>query len=268
VSSDAAIRHEDPCSWSPLVYGRTRLVDGWWRALPQPPPDQWLSEMVFAAVAGGRSLTSAGQPRYLLARDATRVLLGIACAAASVSAAMNADKAGRSLYTLVGWTAGDPTAAIPPLASFKEHALSWASIEYTRWLTQTWEKPDAPVITTPSGPAPWQPSAILDNPYPLHVKTGFTLIVPAMQAEQLWEAVRASREPAAIVVGWRRWIHADLRMLTAVSADDADLPMTIRAGTGSSPARLRRPGGRVPAIEKFLTEVTSRIRQSLHVNDD
>jgi hypothetical protein len=264
VSSKGAARHEDTERWSPLVYGRTRMVDNWWRALPQARADQWISEMVFAAVAGGRGLTSEGQPRYLLARDATRVLLGVTCAAASLSATMNAEVTGRSLYTLIGWTTSDPSACIPPLTTLREYALSWASAEYERWLAVHWDKPDAPTSSTSAGQAPWQslaipPPAIPGNSHPLRRRTGFTLIVPAAQADQLWEAARAARKPVAIVVGWQRWTHADRVILTALSADDADSAMTVRTETGARSAKFRRSNG--TDIGTLLRNSISRTRQ-------
>lgn len=266
VSSEVGTRQEDAPLWSPVVYARTHMVDSWWRALPQSGADKLISDTVFAAVAGGRGLTSEGWPRYLLARDATRVLLGVACAAASVSATMNTEVGGRSLYTLIGWTTSNPSAYVPPLASLREHAISWASAEYEKWLAPNWDKPDAPTAGTSGSQAPWQSlaipaSTIPANSDPLRSRAGFTLIVPAAQADQLWEAARAAPEPVTIVVGWQRWMHADRRVLTGLSADDADSAMTVRTETGAQPTRFRRPGRQGSNIGAFLRDVISWAQQ-------
>jgi hypothetical protein len=75
-------------------------------------------------------------------------------------------------------------------------------------------------------------------------------------ADQLRESARAAREPVAIVVGWQRWTHADRRVLTALSADDAESAMTVR-----SEADAGHPGRRGPDIRRLLRSAMSSVHR-------
>src|SRR6266851_2011254 len=89
--------------WAPVVYGRTRRADFWWRAVPAGLGHRgWLADVVPAAVAGGRLLE---RPRFLLSRsEDDRILIGVACRAAELSEDMNSHER-RPLYCFVGWVA-------------------------------------------------------------------------------------------------------------------------------------------------------------------
>ena len=88
--------------WFPIVYGRTRRADRWWRALPGEPDPEWMRSAVRATVHGGRGLLTG--PRLVLSQDGRHRLIGLACQASVLSDTMNSDGQ-RALYCFVGWAA-------------------------------------------------------------------------------------------------------------------------------------------------------------------
>jgi hypothetical protein len=241
-----------PRLWSPLVYGRTRYVDEWWRAKPAEGISPEQASVVRAVVAGGRGLAPQDQPRFALSRDSQQVLVAVACSAASVSGTMNTESRERSLYTLVGWLTDDLRAQVPSLAEFAVHALDWASAEYERWVALTWEDRVAPWQPTPPSEPPWAPPETPVTGERLVFKPGTSLIVPESQAGALWDAARMTTRQVAVVVGWKHRSHADLQSLNAIAAADVESPTRVRA---SSSAPRSAP--------HILTKISAALEQIL-----
>ena len=204
-------------AWAPVVYGRTRRADVWWRALPAFADPQWLKESVHAVVAGGRRLGDA--PRFLLTQDRRYRLVGVACQARELSETMNSDGS-RALYCFVGWvaerTADEPH--VPELAELQRRYVEWASPEYERWVREDWDVHPADarrVHETPVAPPPWT----ADEPGCGEPLPAAREAWPAAMAGELWERGRASTAAYALAVGWQAVSDAPFA-ITQLAAQD------------------------------------------------
>ncbi|MBT0773268.1 hypothetical protein KIH74_30265 [Kineosporia sp. J2-2] len=199
--------------WYPVVHGRTRSVDRWWRVLPEGLTEgesAWLRQAVQAVVAGGRDL--AVGPRFLLADEGRLRLVGVACQAGLLSRTMATDTgkaAGRPLYTFVGWMnrSPSPPAPVPGLPAWQAHLADWAAPVYDHWVGQDWDRParklNAPNLSRP-GEAPWEVAALpADGAWtPARTSPPGVRVVPAARAEAVWNAAVAGPGPVLLTTGW------------------------------------------------------------------
>lgn len=263
--------------WSPVVYGRTRHVDRWWRAIPADttgagasPGSSWLAGPLHAVVQGGRDLTTA--PRFLLARRDSRHLVGVACRAADLDPERCSDGV-RDLYCFVGWAG---TGEVPTLTRLQSCYREWAGAEYRRWVGADWgtsEAADPAPHRTPGGAPPWPDPDTRDaepdtdppgNAPPAPEAPGRLVVWPEPDAGLLWHTVAAGVGDAVLVTGLQRINRNRLRDATHVASADAaerhllgpapDLdarPAPIESPTAPTPGRrsviragwdlLRRP---------------------------
>jgi hypothetical protein len=193
---------EHRARWAPVVYGRTRRVDRWWRAVPEDVAGAWLEPQVMGVVAGGRRLVEG--PRFLLAQGSTHLLVGTACQARLLSDTMHSDGT-RELYCFVGWVAPrDEAVRAPELERLREEFQAWAVPVYAEWMAHDWNLPprnlQAPRPTPPE-PARWttpaEPKPVVDQWY-----VGHSHVWPIDAARMIWEGVRAAPHPATVSVGW------------------------------------------------------------------
>ncbi|GHJ47134.1 hypothetical protein Cs7R123_44760 [Catellatospora sp. TT07R-123] len=220
--------------WAPVVFGRTRNADVWWRAVPAGVSHRdWLTTAVGAVVDGGHHLD---RPRFLISRDsAGNMLVGVACRAAQLHPEMNSHE-NRPLHTFVGWVAPASTPDPPTLAELREHWQEWAGPVYTHWVGGDWDKhlsqlrdphitaPEhAPWHDTRAGRLPERESTIDDDGQQLRLKVkDGTWLIPAAKAEHFWELAFTSYEPFAVVFGWQQQRQARRRGATHVVVDDVD----------------------------------------------
>ncbi|GGV29881.1 hypothetical protein [Streptomyces spectabilis] len=221
--------------WTPVVYGRTRRADRWWRAVPRDVDREWLAAVVTGLTAGGRDLDQG--PRFLLAQNRRNRLVGVACRAAEISTSMNSDGS-RPLYCFVGWCAPLAGAAGggPVLAELQDRYVPWASPVYEKWMRADWEthpsrlhQPHEP----PPGPPPWGTAPA--RTAPLRPEPEHPLHWPAADADIPWRIARDSGSPCAVSLGWRR--ARDAQALTGVRSDIAadDVREVVKAGRPAPP---------------------------------
>ncbi len=194
--------------WTPVVYGRTRRADRWWRAVPVGADREWLAAAVTGVTAGGRGLEHG--PRFLLAQNRSSRLVGVACRAAALSASMNSDGS-RPLYCFVGWCAPLARAVgeAPALAELREHYVRWAAPVYEEWMRADWEVHPSRLHQShepPPGPAPWPwsgtgPAPDVQNH---HSMPGWPWYWPTDEAEIPWRMAAYSEWPCVVSLGWRR----------------------------------------------------------------
>lgn len=214
-------------AWLPIVWGRTRTGDSWWRARPTGPRlGEWVTDLVSAVFAGGADLAA---PRFLLARAHGHWVTGVACSAADLDASMSIDAHGRELFTFVGWLAPVDGGAVelPALVDWAAHRTAWAGATYTEWCLPDWDKhwSDAAIAqqSVPQG-APWPigtrpPDAV---PEPLITDASRAVLHPEADAARLWASGTASITSFILVTGWSaidaldpdRLTHATVRGLT------------------------------------------------------
>jgi hypothetical protein len=213
-------------AWTPVVYGRTRRADQWWRALPPDMDREWARRAVTAATAGGVGLERGH--RLLLAQSSQHRLVGGACYARDLSATMNSDGR-RPLYCFVGWSsewdAGWPD--VPSLPELSESFVTWAADVYERCMRLDWDLHDS-LVRQPrdsvAEPAPWS------DPAPARVATapplplGAAVAWPEDAGPAAWDLLRRSDDPGLLVTGWERVGDADPEPGTwIVSYDVAEL---------------------------------------------
>ncbi|MUN39524.1 hypothetical protein [Actinomadura litoris] len=217
--------------WAPVVYGRTRHADTWWRALPEGIDQRgWLEGVVRAAVAGGAGLH--GAPRFVLARSGAHRLVGVACQAADLSDTMHSDGA-REMYCFVGWVAsGGPSGPPPPGPAWpqlRDSYRSWAGAVYERWMDPVWTAPLSelrwPRRSRPE-PAPWP--APPPRPFSAAPPPAGAEVVPPPGWEQTWDEANDAVHPITVVLGWESMPRG---------AHPAGLG-TVRLGVVGAPARL------------------------------
>ncbi|MFC5750850.1 hypothetical protein [Actinomadura rugatobispora] len=228
--------------WSPVVYGRTRWVDRWRRAWPAGVPLGGRPEKAMLDVInGGEDLVrpDAGEeshaPRFLLARGADGVLVGVACRARMLSDAMHTDlQGGRELYCFVGWFgAGGSVADLPPLADLAARCQEWAGRVYERFMKPVWELHEDQIVlerTLPE-PAPWASTSVKETEGEggrrLSVQPDVVHVLPADQAAEYWDRAVLTGADFALATGW--WTMADRRAehLTHLCVEGVREPRTI-----------------------------------------
>ncbi|GAA2853050.1 hypothetical protein Acy02nite_51020 [Actinoplanes cyaneus] len=228
--------------WYPIVYGRTRRADRWWRVLPDGPDPEWIRSAVRATVHGGRGLPHG--PRFALAQDGRHRLVGVACQAAMLSATMNSDGQ-RDLYCFVGWV-GEQRIVQPPrgpsIEALERGYVPWASPVYEHWMGRDWDLHDSQVgePRRPDGvPPPWQPAdedPIQETAWRFDpaVRYGW----PTSQRSVPWDLARADRRPVTVVVGFpsARDVPVEPPMLVAVADITSPTPLDARPPAAAPPA--------------------------------
>jgi hypothetical protein len=196
--------------WAAVVYGRTRAADSWWQAAPHGSSTAgWLAQFVYAAFAGGRGLDAC--PRFLVAQDSRRRIIGVACQAHELSGQMYSDGQ-RELSCFVGWVADRSAVAEssdlagPALEELRQQYAHWAAPVYQEIMTPVWDLPHSPfrrpAVTVPAAP-PWdeQDGGVeydLSERVP-HPGEG---LWPAGTWPALWAAALATTGSFTCVVGW------------------------------------------------------------------
>ncbi|WP_436531850.1 hypothetical protein [Actinoplanes sp. HUAS TT8] len=190
--------------WAPILYGRTRYADMWWRVLPPGETDRGtLAGLVLATVGGGDALDL--RPRFVLARGDFGVLAGVACDAAEVSDTM-ATQARRPLYTFVGWL-GPAGARVPAYATWERRWREWARPTYDRLMRVDWDLPEHEV-TGPRTAEPEQFAGYVGDEPGSPDETwrpavpGAIWLLPEAQAAGAWDAARDAPGPFCLCTGW------------------------------------------------------------------
>ncbi|WP_242907326.1 hypothetical protein [Actinomadura terrae] len=201
--------------WAPVVYGRTRHADTWWRALPEGIDQHgWLDEVVRAALAGGAGLR--GAPRFVLARSGAHRLVGVACQAADLSATLPSDTlhsdtphsdGAREMYCFVGWAASGgpagPPPAGPPWPLLRDSYRRWAGDVYERWTAPVWTAPLSelrwPRRSRPE-PPPWPAPPL--RPFSAAPPPAGVEVVPPSGWEEAWDEANVAVHPVTVVLGW------------------------------------------------------------------
>jgi hypothetical protein len=214
----------DP-GWFPIVWGRTRTEDEWWRAVPETIAVSDLRGLIEAATIAHPARLD--NPRFLLARRYGQWIFGGACAASTVSASMNRDKDDRELKVFVGWSAPVTEQAPPCLADVHAGFAEWAGPVYEKWMGLDWDlgrdELRHPHRTKP-GPPPWEQSGApvvsvaVSNSEPvataLTVAPGVVRLYPETEQHRIWASGLASNEPFVLVVGWLLRRNIPLHHLT------------------------------------------------------
>lgn len=223
-------------SWFPIVWGRTRRADSWWRVLPAGLDfDGWPAEVVTAAYAGGLNLE---RPRFLLARLHGWWVTGVACAAVELDPSMAEDQHGRDLFTVVGWMAKIATEpALPQLQDWEDRYLAWAAPTYTDWCREDWDKHfssvsdphESPLVSPAWADAP-EASEQVDAR--LVRRPGRVQMFPATTRFELWRAGSNAIEPFVLVTGWAEQQAVDFRWVTHVAIAGLDQPNEVDAADG------------------------------------
>ncbi|WP_434743458.1 hypothetical protein [Micromonospora sp. SH-82] len=234
--------HPTP-DWSPVVFGRTRHADAWWRAVPAGLTGvDWLTDVVHATVNNGRRIDDG--PRFALAQVDAGVLVGVACRATELSEEFG-EQAGRRLYTFVGWVGPVRAAAqIPPLSAWRDRWRDWTRTTYHDWLRIDWDRP-ARTLHTPHESTPGLPGWVTGPPSvgtaeatapaaPTPASRGTVWLLPAGHADAGWETVRRGAGPAVHVVAGDHRRNVLLDGVTHVYA--GDVPEPHRHPTPTEPA--------------------------------
>ena len=219
--------------WYPLVWGRTRRTDTWWRVLPaELEQEGWVSDVIAAVYAGGLDLAL---PRFLLARVHDRWMTGVACRARDLDETMAADEHGRPLFTFVGWTAAtadDP--ALPSLADWEQSSVAWAAPTYRAWVGPDWSEHvsalHGPHEATPESVG-W-PDTTPGEAEPLVYTPGHLVLVPAADRHALWQSATVTREPFVLVVGWVNRQALEPHLLTHAAVEGIQEPMHVTVSSG------------------------------------
>jgi len=239
--------------WSPVVYGRTHRVDRWWRAWPeQEPPQGWAGRALSDVVNGGKLLVrwdgarETETPRYLLARGASGVLVGVACRAKVLSGDMHTDlQGGRELYCFVGWFGRDPgTTDLPSLAELSGQGIEWASRQYERFMGPVWQAHEGQfdVERTVPEEAPWKLSSHDRGQALLPLSTDTLHYFPADGAEDLWKRAVVTRGEFALATGWQEAPHRPPEHLTHLCLADLTAPKELpKPRPKPAPAAPRPP---------------------------
>lgn len=206
--------------WAPVVYGRTAASDSWWQAVPDGlSSGGWLGTVVHSAYFRARELRE--RPRFLLAQDHSRRIVGVACRAATLDATMGSD-GHRELFCFVGWVAdrsADTTPAAPRFEDLCRDYARWAGSVYTRLMAPIWHEPPArnsgPKATLPEE-VRW-PSATGNGPGP-RIDDG---VWPEASWPALWDGLRTAAEPFTCVIGWQHMTTARFEDATHLGVADA-----------------------------------------------
>lgn len=243
-----------------MVYGRTRHVDSWWRAVPASevgsPGAGWLAGPLYAVVQGGREL--ADGPRFLMARADAGLLVGVACRARDLAADLSSDGA-RELYCFVGWVGPGPA---PSLADLARGYPQWAGVEYRRWVGPDWDASpaaDPPSHPTTPGPPPWPELGPPSNPVEVPAVPGSVQIWPQRHAGELWAAVAAGIGPAVLVTGLRVARRGRLRGMT--HAASADTTERYLLGEVAPPDGLAAPASDEAQSRSWVRTVLDLVRR-------
>jgi hypothetical protein len=220
--------------WAPVVYGRTAVADMWWQAVPEGADDSgWLVGVVRAVFAGGSELKAS--PRFLLAQDLARRIVGVACRARDLSDRMYSDGQ-RELSCFVGWMTSRSAVAEsgaqggPALTDLQERYAQWAAPVYEEVMSPVWDLPHSPfrrpAVTYPVT-APWDQTVryVLSEAAPRPAE-GFW---PAPAWPQVWAAALATADPFTCVTGWQHARSARRKDVTHLGAADApprEVPLT------------------------------------------
>ena len=228
--------------WAPVVYGRTKYVDTWWRAVPKDVDagaGAWLRAKINAVVAGGVELE--GGPRFLLAQNARHRVVGAALKVAQLGTTMDLDSRG-GLYCFVGWFAARG-AAPPLLADLRDGYRGWAARLYEDVMRPVWEESGLRVQeprTSEPAPPPWRPA-------PSHALRGLTPLAPSAQVpdtwpyegwDYLWTAATQSPDDLTCVIGWPRAATARFEGVThlgAVEGPQREIPRLPLLETSHTP---------------------------------
>lgn len=229
--------------WAPVLYGRTRYADRWWRVLPPGQTEHGvLAGLVLATVGGGDALDL--RPRFVLARGAFGVLVGVACPAASVSDTM-AMQAGRPLYTFVGWL-GPIGAQVPSYEVWEQHWREWARPAYDRLMSPDWDLPDHEVAgprAAEPGPPVWEPDeepALADDPLP-PAESDAVWLFPESLAAAVWGSARGSGGPFCLTTGWTWGKRTRAGRITHLCSEDVPEQRLTRPESLLPPATPLRP---------------------------
>jgi hypothetical protein len=215
--------------WMPLVYGRTRRVDRWWREVPSGIDLRWAERAVVSVTAGGVGLDRG--PRFVLARGDAMVLVGGACMARDLSDTMNTDGR-RALFCFVGWarSLSDPGLTLPSMSQVREGFLGWARPVYDQAMAPDWNlhesQVDGPRLSV-AAPPPWPPAPAPRLPAGEAVPaSGSVACWPEAEADVAWDLTRAGRA-ALLVTGWERASDARVPPGAWVAADDVREPVAL-----------------------------------------
>jgi hypothetical protein len=198
--------------WMPVVYGRTRRVDRWWRALPPAMDPEWARVTIHAATAGGAALEEG--PRLLLAQNQRYRLVGGACLARDLSATMNTDGR-RGLYCFVGWACERHRdwADVPPFCDLSTSFQTWATPVYEHWMGLDWELHESELMGPRASfvqPAPWpDPKPAMPRDVARYPQ-GAAVAWPESSADVPWDVLRLSNDPGLLVTGWHSVSSAPL----------------------------------------------------------
>ncbi len=253
--------------WSPVVYGRTRAADIWWRALPAGiGTEHWVAAAVTDTVAGGAGLVRyrddqdempENTPRFVLARDTDGTLIGLACRARALSSELCQDQFGREIYCFVGWFTADPRARdIPAIEDLFPAPGGWASQVYERYSAPVWTAEPLTLTIQRSAPDPAlqpHPSGRPEGGGELRALKGRVRVYPAVMADQLWGYGSESDGPFLLVTGWQLARQASLERITHLSAGDVTEPTT-------APRPLPRPEPERVVSERAAQERAARER--------
>jgi hypothetical protein len=233
-----------PPRWQPVLYGRTRRADRWWRVRPYDVDVRWLNALMLAATGGGEGL--ADQPRYVLARDRAVVLVGAAARAAVLSETMNSDGS-RPLYCFVGWLSKDPGATVPGLEALEALWVPWATDVYEAWMPLDWNKHPTDLADAhepPFGRPPWTAESTL-SVEPAKLAQGLELsalsapgrpvVVPLETRAAVWRQLYDAPSDFAFVAG-PRTTSADPNLVLTHLAMTADPTGTRSGDAGIRPA--------------------------------
>jgi hypothetical protein len=228
--------------WSPVIYGRTRVADKWWRALPVGiTTGHWVADAAVDTVARGAALVGypnspdrpsspvepENTPRFAFVRKTGGSLVGLACRARLLSSELCQDQFGREIYCFVGWFTLDPKARdIPAPADL----IPAASQVYQQYSAPVWttEPTTLRVQESAVGPAPWpHPASHPEQGAELSTVDQRVMIYPAAMAQQLWCDGIGSSGPFVLVTGWQQARQASLERITHLSADNIATPITV-----------------------------------------
>jgi len=226
----------------PVVYGRTRRADRWWRVLPARGDLDWLKATVLAATSGGAGLT--GRPRFVLGGTWSTQLVGVACEASALSRTMNSDGR-RALYCFVGWATDRPDVGDPPpaLRDLERGFPQWAGAVYERWMALDWDLHESQLVdahfSEPELP-PWAPRPLTGSPR-RDLPADSAAAWPLDESDVPWERVRQSARPETVVVGWEHLSDARLEPGMLVSARDVSSPQLIAVSGRAGLADVAEP---------------------------
>ncbi|QYC45576.1 hypothetical protein Nocox_40165 [Nonomuraea coxensis DSM 45129] len=227
-----------PVPWMPIVYGRTRRVDRWWRVLPSSIDPEWARSSVSAVVRGGKGL--AAGPRLLLARDRRLVMVGGAVQAAELSRTMHSDGQ-RELYCFVGWVAS-ADAPVPSAEAFERGFVTWAGPVYEHWMALDWDLHQAQLESVRDGPPSDPPWGAEDEEPPARAPGepgAGCYAFPEDQRSLAWDLGRSAVAPITVIIGLRSLHDVDAARRLLVAAADVPRPMSVEI---APPAPRPSPG--------------------------